>query len=90
MVWIEKREIKYEEDKAYLLFGIFDVYIPVIYGEGREKAFSRLREKIAQDYRRLVELRSVDPRLEKERIEAAKGGLVTDTYRRVLETLNFD
>jgi len=90
MAWIEKRETKYEEDKAYSLFGIFDVHIPVIYGEGREKAFSRLREKIAQDYRRLAELRSVDPRLEKERIEAAKGGLVTDTHRRVLETLNFD
>lgn len=37
MAWIKKRETKYEEDKAYSLFGIFSVHIPVIYSE--EKAF---------------------------------------------------
>ncbi|KAK3948167.1 hypothetical protein QBC32DRAFT_408795 [Pseudoneurospora amorphoporcata] len=35
MRWIEKRDTKYEEDKVYSLFGIFDVHIPVLYGEGR-------------------------------------------------------
>ncbi|KAK4205936.1 heterokaryon incompatibility protein-domain-containing protein, partial [Rhypophila decipiens] len=29
MKWIEKRNTKYEEDKAYSLFGIFDVHIPL-------------------------------------------------------------
>jgi hypothetical protein len=44
--WIERRQTKLEEDKAYSLLGIFDVSMPLIYGEGREKAFKRLREDI--------------------------------------------
>jgi hypothetical protein len=35
-----------KEDKAYSLLGIFDVYMPLIYGEGRGNAFKRLREEI--------------------------------------------
>jgi hypothetical protein len=31
---------------AYSLLGVFDVHIPLIYGEGRESAFRRLREEI--------------------------------------------
>ena len=46
MSWAEKRETTRKEDKAYSLLGIFDVYMPLIYGEGRENAFQRLREKI--------------------------------------------
>jgi hypothetical protein len=46
MLWIEKRETTRKEDKAYSLLGIFDVYMPLIYGEGRESAFKRLREEI--------------------------------------------
>lgn len=44
--WIRDRQTKYEEDMAYSLFGIFDVHMPLIYGEGREKAQRRLREEI--------------------------------------------
>ncbi|KAN0084763.1 HET domain containing protein [Elaphomyces granulatus] len=46
MSWAEKRETTRKEDKAYSLLGIFDVYMPLIYGEGRENAFERLREMI--------------------------------------------
>jgi heterokaryon incompatibility protein (HET) len=46
MSWAEKRETTRKEDKAYSLLGIFDVYMPLIYGEGRENAFQRLQEKI--------------------------------------------
>jgi hypothetical protein len=35
-LWAEKRETTRKEDKAYLLLGIFDVYMPLIYGEGRD------------------------------------------------------
>ncbi|KAH8906637.1 HET-domain-containing protein [Coniochaeta sp. PMI_546] len=45
MRWIEKRDTKYEEDKVYFLFGIFDVHMPVLYGEGRQKALKRLQDK---------------------------------------------
>ncbi|KAJ4369186.1 hypothetical protein N0V83_006271 [Neocucurbitaria cava] len=46
MSWALKRETTREEDGAYCLLGIFNVYIPLIYGEGRENAFSRLEERI--------------------------------------------
>jgi hypothetical protein len=43
--WADHRETKRQEDKAYSLLGIFDVHMPLIYGEG-SKAFVRLREAI--------------------------------------------
>jgi len=42
MSWTAKRETTIEEDQAYCLLGIFDIYLPLIYGEGREHAFRRL------------------------------------------------
>jgi hypothetical protein len=44
--WAENRQTTREEDKAYSLFGIFDVQIPLLYGERRDKAFKRLLEEI--------------------------------------------
>ena len=35
-----------KEDIVYSLLGIFNINILLIYGEGREKAFKRLREEI--------------------------------------------
>jgi len=46
MSWSKHRGTKKKEDKAYSLLGIFDVHMPLIYGEGEEKAFSRLRREI--------------------------------------------
>ncbi|KAK0725931.1 hypothetical protein B0H67DRAFT_508993, partial [Lasiosphaeris hirsuta] len=46
MAWVEKRNTTREEDKAYSLFGLFDVQIPLLYGEGEARAFKRLREEI--------------------------------------------
>jgi hypothetical protein len=44
--WAENRQTTREEDKAYSLFGIFDIHMPLLYGEGKEKAFRRLREEV--------------------------------------------
>ncbi|EFZ04211.1 heterokaryon incompatibility protein [Metarhizium robertsii] len=44
--WARNRVTKYEEDMAYSLLGIFDVHMPLIYGEGRAKAQRRLREEV--------------------------------------------
>ncbi|KAF2807886.1 HET-domain-containing protein [Mytilinidion resinicola] len=44
--WAATRETKREEDRAYSLLGLFEVYMPLIYGEGRDNAFNRLRAKI--------------------------------------------
>ncbi|RDH14843.1 HET-domain-containing protein [Aspergillus niger ATCC 13496] len=46
MSWASKRETKREEDIAYCLLGIFDVNMPMIYGEGGVRAFTRLQRKI--------------------------------------------
>ena len=51
MEWIANRETTRQEDKAYSLHGIFDVYMPLLYGEGRERAFLRLQEAIDKDSR---------------------------------------
>ncbi len=45
MSWVLKRKTTHEEDMAYSLFGLFGVFLPLIYGEGRENAFRRLREE---------------------------------------------
>ncbi|KAI0412045.1 heterokaryon incompatibility protein-domain-containing protein [Xylaria grammica] len=45
MSWAAKRETTRLEDNAYCLLGIFDVNMPLIYGEGK-KAFKRLQEEI--------------------------------------------
>lgn len=45
MSWVSRRETKRIEDMAYCMLGIFDVNLPLLYGEGR-KSFIRLQEEI--------------------------------------------
>ncbi|KAJ2985777.1 hypothetical protein NUW58_g5354 [Xylaria curta] len=45
MAWAANRDTTRVEDRAYSLMGIFDVNMPLIYGEG-EKAFLRLQQEI--------------------------------------------
>jgi Heterokaryon incompatibility protein (HET) len=45
MRWAGKRNTTRIEDKAYCLLGIFEVFIPLMYGE-RDHAFTRLKEEI--------------------------------------------
>ncbi|KAH7087612.1 hypothetical protein FB567DRAFT_349147 [Paraphoma chrysanthemicola] len=56
MSWSDNRSTTLEEDTSYCLFGIFDVYMPPIYGEGNENARKRLRN----------EIRNVEDRTERE------------------------
>ena len=46
MAWANGRTTTREEDEAYSLLGLFDVHMPLIYGEGRKKAFARLQREI--------------------------------------------
>lgn len=48
MSWAQRRNTKREEDTAYSLLGIFDVQIPLLYGEGRQKALVRLQKAIRE------------------------------------------
>jgi hypothetical protein len=89
MQWIEHRETGQEEDKAYSLLGIFGVFMGPTYGEGVAKAFDRLWDKFRAIEKCKQDLRLTDPRLDKERIEATKGGLLKETYQWVMKTSDF-
>lgn len=45
MSWVAKRRTTREEDIAYCMLGLFDINMPLLYGEGM-KAFTRLQEEI--------------------------------------------
>ncbi|KAI1817033.1 hypothetical protein GGS20DRAFT_535100 [Poronia punctata] len=47
MSWAAERKTTREEDTAYCLMGLFDVHMPLLYGEGT-RAFTRLQEHIIQ------------------------------------------
>jgi hypothetical protein len=87
--WIENRQTKLEEDKAYSLLGIFDVYVPPIYGEGMARAFKRLMDEIDKRDKCIHDLRLTDPGDDKKRIEDTKGGLLEDSYYWILENPDF-
>jgi len=46
MSWAADRKATRAEDIAYSLLGLFDVNMPLLYGEGKLKAFRRLQEEI--------------------------------------------
>lgn len=57
--WAAQRNTKKKEDKAYCLLGIFEVYIPPIYGEG-DYAFKRLQNAIRSDSDRMMNIHRQD------------------------------
>jgi hypothetical protein len=48
MSWAAFRQTTRVEDRAYSLLGLFDINMPLLYGEG-QKAFLRLQEEIARN-----------------------------------------
>ncbi|KAJ5056268.1 hypothetical protein J3E72DRAFT_388715 [Bipolaris maydis] len=46
MRWAEERKTTREEDQIYSLLGIFNIHIPIMYGEGEGHARKRMREVI--------------------------------------------
>jgi ankyrin repeat protein len=63
MSWAARRQTKRIEDRAYCMLGLFDIQMPLIYGEG-STAFVRLQEeimKISEDHS-LFAWRSTDSR----------------------------
>jgi len=46
MSWVVRRTTTIAEDHAYCLLGIFSIYMPLLYGEGKDNAFRRLRSKL--------------------------------------------
>jgi len=48
MSWAAKRQTTRQEDMAYCLMDLFDIHMPLLYGEGRRNAFIRLQEEIVK------------------------------------------
>ncbi|KIV78852.1 hypothetical protein PV11_06461 [Exophiala sideris] len=59
--WADYRETSRPEDKAYSLLGIFNIFMPLIYGEGGVNAFARLRKKIAKSANRIPQSDTIPP-----------------------------
>ncbi|KAL9084626.1 MAG: hypothetical protein Q9165_007981 [Trypethelium subeluteriae] len=51
MSWAAHRHTKEPEDEAYCLIGMFDISMPLLYGEGRQKALKRLHEEINKSFK---------------------------------------
>lgn len=49
MYWASRRETTRAEDRAYSLLGLFDISMPILYGEGLRKAFARLQAEIMKE-----------------------------------------
>jgi hypothetical protein len=49
MSWASRRVTTKAEDIAYCLMGIFDIQMPLLYGEGEGGAFRRLQQEIIKD-----------------------------------------
>ncbi|KAK3986044.1 conidial yellow pigment biosynthesis polyketide synthase [Cladorrhinum sp. PSN332] len=49
MYWASRRQTTRAEDRAYCLLGLFDISMPILYGEGASKAFARLQSEIMKE-----------------------------------------
>jgi hypothetical protein len=49
--WVERRQTTKAEDKAYCLLGIFNIFLPLIQGEGQSNAMRRLHKEIRESIR---------------------------------------
>ncbi|KAF2466941.1 uncharacterized protein BDR25DRAFT_359000 [Lindgomyces ingoldianus] len=85
----EHQHTKLEEDRAYSLLGIFDVYISPFYGEGAGGAFKPLMEEIDKLSRCIQGLHLTDPCDDKKCIKDTKGRLLKDSYHWVLGNADY-
>lgn len=46
MSWVARRKTTRAEDIVYCLMGLFNINMPILYGEGAQKAFRRLQDEI--------------------------------------------
>ena len=65
--WASNRQTTRPEDQAYCLLGLLDVNMPLLYGEGGEKAFVRLQQELIRqsDDESIFAWRQPDSRFER-------------------------
>ena len=59
MYWAAHRRTSKKEDKAYCLFGILGVFLPLIHGEGEDHALTRVRDEAAKQQAKQKMLKSL-------------------------------
>jgi hypothetical protein len=52
--WAGTCQITREEDKAYSILGIYDIYMPFIYNEGEKNAFRQLWKELGKHIIKLL------------------------------------
>ncbi|KIV99978.1 uncharacterized protein PV09_08488 [Verruconis gallopava] len=62
MEWASGRQTTEDEDSAYCLLGIFNIFMPLIYGEGKHNALRRLQKELDNIPTTGVSLVAVDTR----------------------------
>ncbi|KAK0643858.1 hypothetical protein B0T16DRAFT_416734 [Cercophora newfieldiana] len=77
MSWAANRRTTRPEDMAYCLLGVFDVHMPILYGEGGPRAFRRLQRKILKSTNDQSLLAWTD--LREDRGAPAVGGVFADS-----------
>ncbi|KAF7539422.1 hypothetical protein G7054_g2158 [Neopestalotiopsis clavispora] len=70
--WVAMRRTSRPEDIAYCLLGIFDINMPLLYGEG-QKAFLRLQQEIARSMNDLSLFAWERPRPSQKRVLEYRG-----------------
>jgi hypothetical protein len=95
MKWASRRRTTREEDKAYSLLGVFDIFMPLIYGEGQENAFKRLRKNIKRKSEDDLQQRNlVFPRKVIQRPDPSKARtfihIQTNYCRHIILTIRFE
>jgi hypothetical protein len=80
MCWASRRVTTRAEDEAYCLMGLFQVNMPLLYGEGGAKAFMRLQQeilKISTDHSLFIWTAESDTKLPKD--SRTNGGLLAES-----------
>ncbi|KAF9880766.1 HET domain-containing protein [Colletotrichum karsti] len=76
MSWAAKRQTTRLEDSAYCLLGLFEINMPLLYGEGTN-AFARLQSEILQETNDLSLLAWTSDTTDPERLQLYSGVLAT-------------
>lgn len=87
--WNEHRETKIPTDRAYSLMGILGVSLSPFAGESLNEAMRRVTDEVDKQKKCIQDIRQTDPCDDKKRIEDTKGGLLTDSYRWILDNTTF-
>ncbi|ENI10865.1 hypothetical protein COCC4DRAFT_184065 [Bipolaris maydis ATCC 48331] len=89
IAWGEHRKATEPLDSVYALMGILGVSVSPIDGESPAEAMRRVEREVDRQNKCIQDLQSTNPYDDKTRIEATKGGLLSDSYRWIIDNSTF-